>query len=623
MAKAVPLVLENRALKVEIDRRDLAAHVTVKETGETLRMAGGQSDDVWMASGDQRVWKGFADGPITARKLAGKRPCVEARLPHVGLVVRIELDGADVVFRVAPAAARGKWSPRDVLYPRHFLLPRREGAYATFPLGQGSIIPATETALFHHREGYSEAVAHWLGGYTGATGYVGIAETRDDLYQAVDHRADQPASVFFHWTGQFGKLAYPRVARYRFAAGLGYVQQAKAYREYCRQAGLFRSLADKAKENPNVERLIGSPIICALASVRREKSFKYEFTKFTDLAQRVEDFRRVSGLARGLVHVDGWGVWGYDAMHPDTLPPNGDCGGVAGLTEMSKRVKALGYLFALHDQYIDFFFHAPSFDERLSTVTEDGRPVRVNQWAGGPCGHLCYTQVPRFLRRNLYEGVRRYYPMYHNSPPVWQICEPTAYYLDCFCRTVECWSKGHPVTRSESRRLQSEILRIAHDGAEGKKIVLSVEHPRDFAIPYLEFAWSLGHFSADVLTTAGSPEYRAVGIPVPLWHLVFHDALCLPSPGNDLLEMMLYAQAPYFFLRGAEIDPAELGRKKAVLELHKDAAFAEMTDHQLLSADGQAQKCVYDGGLEVEANKADGTYRVNTGRARTDGWQKL
>ena len=34
-----PLVLENRSLRVEVDRRDLAAHVTVKSTGETLRMA--------------------------------------------------------------------------------------------------------------------------------------------------------------------------------------------------------------------------------------------------------------------------------------------------------------------------------------------------------------------------------------------------------------------------------------------------------------------------------------------------------------------------------------------------------------------------------------------------------
>ena len=616
------MVLQNRSLKVEIDPRDLAVHVTVKSTGETLRMAGAQGDDVLMQGKAGGEWTSFAQTPIHLRK--PKANVAVARLPALGLAVRVELAGPDVLFEVAPAGTRRRSVPREVLYPRHFVLPRRSSAYATFPLGQGSIIPGNWKKTFHHREGYAEAVAHWFGGYTGKTGYCAIAETPDDLYQAVDHSAGQAPSCFFHWLGSLGELRYPRRVRYHFEKALDYVAQAKHYRAYCIQVGLFRSLAEKAAENPNVEHLRGAPIVCVQACHRRERTLEYSARKFTDIARTVERFRRRSGIRSAVVHVDGWGYWGYDAMHPDTIPPNEDCGGVAGLMELARRVKKLGYLFALHDQYIDYYHHAPSFNEAKSIVLEDGSPVRVNRWCGGLCGHLCYHFIPAFVRRNFYEGVHRVYPIYHNSPSIWEMVQPTAYYLDCFCRGgVECWSPDHPMTRSQGRALHNEIFQIVRNGQDGQMVVLSVEHPRDYSVPYLDFGWSLGHLCIDVPTTAGGGAYAAEGIPVPLWHLVFHDAVCIPAPGDNLPEALLYAQAPYFWPTRTTISAEELRKKKLLLELHAEAGFAEMTGHKVLSPDGTVQRCTYAGGLEVEVNKKTGHYRINDGQAATKGTRKL
>ena len=622
MARQAAAVLENGDLKVEVNGRDLAVRVTVKSTGETLRMAGAQRDDVLLNAPGGGEWRSFARHVETVRKVSSL--AVRALLPELGLGVTIRLEDSDVVFEVSPEGIRGRKRPRDVLYPRHFLLPRKKGAYATFPFGAGSIIPTDFDSIFHHREGYAEAVAHWLGGYTGKTGYCGIAETPHDLYQAVDHRANQPASVFFHWLGSLGELRYTRVARYRFAEGFDYVRQAKHYRQHCKDVGWFRSLADKAAENPNVKKLIGAPIVCVPISHRRETTLEYRANKFTDVAGWVERFRKSTEIKNAVVHVDGWGIWGYDAMHPDTIPPNRECGGVAGLSELARRVKAAGYLFGLHDQYIDYFFHAPSYDQSKSIQLESGKPVRINRWCGGPCGHLCYTQIPQYVRRNIFEGVHRSYPINHNSPSVWEMTAPTAYYLDCFCRgAVECWSSEHPMTRTQGRQIHNEIFQLVRNGSDGQMVVLSVEHPRDYSIPYLDFAWSNGHFSADVPNTKGEMQTQAIGTPVPLWHLVFHDALCLPAPGRDLLEALLYAQAPYFWPTGKPIVAAELKQKKVLLSLHQDAAFAEMTDHELLSNDGSVQKCVYDRGLEVEVDKTKGTYRISRGKARTKGTQKL
>lgn len=628
MAKANAYTLENSHLRVDLDPADLAAHVTVKSTGERLTMAGAQPDDVLMMKNDLREWKSFA-GHVGAIRTIGDAT-LEAKLPDLGLDVRVELEGSEVVFVVSPLVERAPQTgtPRDVLYPRHFLLPRRAEAYSTWPLGQGSIIPATDTGVFHHREGYAEPFACWLGGYTGKTGFCAIAETPWDLYQATDHRADSACNVFFHWLGSLGQLRYARKVRYHFAAKLDYVAQAKCFRAHCIKVGNFRTLEDKARENPNIRKLIGAPIVTSLTCMRRERTFSYENHSFGNQATRIEAFRKSSGFKNAVVHVDGWGLWGYDAMHPDILPPNAEAGGAKGLKDLSQRVKALGWLFGLHDQYIDIYQHAPAYDDKIFTVTEDGKPVKINRWAGGPCGHLCFTYIPHYIRRNYFEGVKKEYPINHNSQSIWDICAPTASYLDCLNRTKECWSKEHPLTRQESQRQQIESCRIVRDGkggSSGQRVVLSVEHPRDFCVPYLDFAWSNGHFSADVTTTGGGSEYRSIGIPVPLWNLVFHDAMTLPVSGDDdLIEALLYASAPYFHnTEKVDFTAKEIARKKAVLKFHEDAAFLEMTGHELLNAEGTAQKCIYAGGLEVEVDKFKNTYKINSGRAKTKGTGKL
>ena len=134
MPSKTSVTLQNGSLKVEVERRGLAAHVTVKSTGETLRMAGAQPDDVMMSGRAGAVWKSFADSPVTLRRIDSRR--AHARLPALGLTVRIELDGDDVVFEVAPSGRRARSRPREVLYPRHFILPTRSSAYAVFPLAQ-------------------------------------------------------------------------------------------------------------------------------------------------------------------------------------------------------------------------------------------------------------------------------------------------------------------------------------------------------------------------------------------------------------------------------------------------------------------------------------------------------
>ena len=63
--------------------------------------------------------------------------------------------------------------------------------------------------------------------------------------------------------------------------------------------------------------------------------------------------------------------------------------------------------------------------------------------------------------------------------------------------------------------------------------------------------------------------------------------------------------------------------KKTVLAFHQDAGFLEMSDHQILSADGNAQRSVFGGGLEISVVRSEGTYCINDGRGKTKGMTRL
>ncbi|MFH1377914.1 MAG: DUF5696 domain-containing protein [Planctomycetota bacterium] len=616
------LRLENDRLALSLDPVDLSYEVLHKQTGVRWQMAGAYHNDVTLQN---------AAGKRTDHSLSEFKDSFDIwsradglliRIPPAGLSIRIALDNEDVIVETAPDIG-GSSKPRDLLYPRHFVLPVSSGNYATFPMSQGSIIPADWPARFHHPEGYSEQAMTYHGSYIkdGDCGFIAIAETSDDLYLAVWHDENAAAGTFIHWLPSLGSLSYARRVRYTFAKGLVYQKQALIYRDYAKRNGFYASLREKLSRNPNIGKLLGGCVLNCFGAMRNFRNFTYRFVPFNTSAQRVEAFRKLTGIENAVVHLDGWGKYGYDNLHPDYLPPNGDCGGARGLKNFSERTKALGYLFGLHDQYIDNYMDSPSFMDENFQHREDGRPVKVNNWWGGMAFHNCYTASLRFVKRNIFEGVKDLY-LYHKSPSVMDICDPTAYYLDCFTRTVECFHPAHPQTRKQNRETQREILRTVQTGNFGQThpIVLQCEHVRDFAIPEVDFSYGLGAFVADVEVVGGGSETQSIGINVPLWHLAFHDAVVLPH-SNDQESNILYGCPPWFSLNEEtwETDVRKsLPMKKLVMKLHSEIGLEPMTGHQLLESDGSVEKTEF-GGVSVLLNRKEKTVRIEGGKADTGG----
>ena len=79
------------------------------------------------------------------------------------------------------------------------------------------------------------------------------------------------------------------------------------------------------------------------------------------------------GLEKVYLHLDGWGNPGYDNQHPDYLPACEEAGGWEGMRSLSKCMKEMNYIFAIHDQYRDYYFDAKTYDPEFSMISPEGK----------------------------------------------------------------------------------------------------------------------------------------------------------------------------------------------------------------------------------------------------------
>ena len=315
------------------------------------------------------------------------------------------------------------------------------------------------------------------------------------------------------------------------------------------------------------------PVLICWHDMRR-KPPSHRVTPFSVAAEWVRELKRKFGLRNAVIHVDGWGKRGYDNLHPDVLPPCPEAGGWEGLRELSRAAEECGYLFGLHDNYRDFYLDSPAFDWNLAVMREDGKRPRYTAWAGGPQSVLCARFALRFLKRTIGEMER------HNV-------NLTAYYLDVFSSVPldECYDPRHPMTREECAKFRAECLKFLHD----KGIAISSEDAAEWALPYLDFVYWVP-----------PPGF---GVPVPLFELVYHDAIVVPcnlaGEPESALRCLLYGEIPLTSLPYSEKKAA---RDNFLCRVHKAVATAEMLRHRFLNEERTLQETEFSSGVTIKVN---------------------
>jgi hypothetical protein len=673
-------IMENSSLTVRIEETRAWFEVTDKRTGMTW------GHDPWYDTVGELTVHNVATGTThtchlsdaeqkTITPLDGSEPGFALRFERIvdNTPDRVLLDsvtlecqlvlpesGAELVARaVSMEDPIEEWSLIKLTFPcRLGWFKALDDAYLVVPWHMGVLIPGHVEGYRPVYEGpgqwndvrvsldYSAFIMPMFGVVREAGSMLAILDTPFDAFievmgnynlggRQLETTRARLSSCYPGWRPSKGSLRRPRTVRYQFFPDGDYVDLAKAYRADAISKGKFRSLTDKARQTPAVERLYGAPCLVFYNvwnfDLAPDRPPVHSGELYDGYHEALDDFEgtlrclRIChdelGMDRAQVYAYGINEGGPDVRYPDIFPINQKAGGEQKFRELCEYMADVGYVGPMADTYIHTYVDSPSFDPK-NLVLQDGRlrrymrrpleggsPVRgegrpLKQWAGGTEHTHCGPVMSQFARRN--------YPQLLEIAPI------SGTYLDVITALSlnECYDPNHPMTRSDDAFWRHKLL----DYMRSLGIVVDSEMPQEFALLSLDAS----HFW----------DVPPVGVPVPLWQLVYHDALvCKHFVGPIVGWGPVSAGYSAGFLRalvcGDSIqvlileeflhDPGYrkwLAKQASVVrQLHGEVASGEMLAHEFLTDDYGVQRARFESGAVVTVNfrvigfeMADGGY---------------
>jgi hypothetical protein len=444
---------------------------------------------------------------------------------------------------------------------------------------------------------FSHMNMRWFGGLGGQNGYLAILpgeQCADALISATEMSAAPM------WLQRLGEWKGERRIRYQFLRG-NYVALAKTYRAWAQAHGLFRSLTDKLHDTPALSALTGGRLISCLQAEPAESARFYEdrltaapagnrptpYRIYLTHGQAAQVLRELSaaGVPRALVVLRGWIRGGYDWSHPDIWPPDERVGSVDDLRAVC--ANSGPFTVALHDNYQDSYKHNPSWPQGVNRTNRQ-RPMRGGYWNGGQAYILSAAAGLTYARRNW---------------KMEQILAPRAMYLDTTSavQTYQSYEPGKLQYRADDVANKAGLLKFYKECG----VVLGSEEGADFAIPYIDWC--------------ENRHERIAGESIPLWPLVFHDAvvsgrytgsawagaLAAGTEYPPWLLDMLWGYAALSELGPFEQRSAAYERMRTTRQL--DSWFSTistdaMDDHAFLSEDETLERTQFSSGRSIIVN---------------------
>jgi len=563
----------------------------------------------------------------TYRPVDGGTGFVGLELEEKGRTLTVEgwrqSTGREVTLRwdVDPKAAEvsltvqgeGEFGP-DWAFPAAFAT--RPGEWLVVPVNEGILYPVDDRRVrplwLVGYSGHGLSMA-WFGvtegGALGARageaspGLMAIVETPDDMVLRIDRVGGDLLVTQPIWQPQKGRWGDARRLRYVLFGDGGYVAQAKRYREYARAIGRLVTLREKARLNPNVDRLIGAVNV---------------WTWQKDKVEVIEELKK-SGVER-------------------VLFSNARTGGEIDLCNQ------LGYLSSRYDIYQDVYPPGkPAWAKHEGWPQDlvlDARGARVRGWeirskrGNFPGGVVCSIPGLARAKKKIPEELQQ------------------KHYLCRFIDTTtaaafkECYNPAHPTTRTQDRRYKMELLRFV---SQQMRLVTGSETGIDCAVPYVDYfegMLSLGPYrlpdagrnmidvaepTDNILTFQVGPRYR-----VPLWELVYHDCVVstwywgdynnkIPAVW-DLRDLWntLYGTPPMWMFND-EIWSANKKRflrsYRQIYPVLRQVGYEEMLSHRFLTADHTVQRTEFADGTRVTVNFGERPYEDADGVVEPGGFR--
>lgn len=600
--------IKNSAHTVRVDAENVTVSV-VLASGKTWTMT--KRPYIRFASGEVVGFPAPKDvKPTTSGTYDGVRLYFDIPGTKISVMTHVYVDRTteDIIFECRVDGDE-MCEIENVSYPAPFDFGAKVGeGYTVLPRMQGTLVPAGSKINIAIGDIFGrDAYMPLYGQVRDGAGYAAIFDTPYDAkYQLDDDRVvplQRPS---------LGKMAYIRKMIYRFREPCDYNVIAKCYRAYVKENGRLVTLKEKIDRNPNVARLIGCPIIhtkisthvqpaCNFYDKEHPEKNDYYFT----FAQRGEELKalKARGVERAYTHFDGWGVRGYDNLHPSPFPPSEEAGGAEGMKKLSETTRALGYIFGVHDQYRDYYLDAPDFSYGEATMKPGGKYPYKTYWAGGAHTYLCSTRAVDYVRRNYAEFEKLGIKI-------------EASYLDVFsiADLDECFDPDHPTTREQCAKDRMHCLDILTD----KGIIPSSEEIIDCILPSMVLCHHAPYYTSS-LSDRQTAESR--GIPIPLTNLVYHDCVVIPwiglrgqfggfgISGKDgaYTHAILNGDPVYCPIDATKEQIAEV---KFACESAEKLALCEMVSHEFLSDDYRRQRTTFSDGTVIEVDFDREEYKI-------------
>jgi hypothetical protein len=140
-----------------------------------------------------------------------------------------------------------------------------------------------------------------------------------------------------------------------------------------------------------------------------------------------------------------WQCFGYDVKLPDHIPANAGLGGDEGMRIFGTAANECGYVWSVHENYIDLYPDAPSYDATARVLRADGTPSLA--WFNGGTGVQSYG-----LKCNRALGYAQ-----KNSPEIHRRYGTTAGYLDVHTCVPPWHQLDHEAGQPMAAMLQAKV----------------------------------------------------------------------------------------------------------------------------------------------------------------------
>ncbi|MFV1965468.1 MAG: hypothetical protein ACC628_08605, partial [Pirellulaceae bacterium] len=163
---------------------------------------------------------------------------------------------------------------------------------------------------------------------------------------------------------------------YHVLPGGDHVAMAKRYRKIARQNGLFVSLEEKARKNPDVRKLKGAMYVGIYGGYPHYVNLPGMAFTFDQLDEMVRDMHDNLGLKKALIH--SWGT--FSRYAPVMWPISDELGGAEKLRAVVDRVKGYGWLYSAYHSFVSLQDNDPKIRLDLAPKDARGRPILRGRW---------------------------------------------------------------------------------------------------------------------------------------------------------------------------------------------------------------------------------------------------